>query len=185
MLFLHGLCAGVAFWSKMMDVVSQNRVCYFIDMPGFAKSSRVEFGTDPTVNIITIIDLIDQWRIAVGLREAFDIFGHSFGGYIASCYCLRHTELVRNLVLLDPWGIYTPEKDWYEKNNPDVTPILLKALSLSMNIVNPLSLMRVGGIASKYVMAKFRDDIYEGFADFVDKDTFFEYIYYCNNGEPT
>jgi pimeloyl-ACP methyl ester carboxylesterase len=33
------------------------------------------------------------------------MIGHSFGGYLAGCYSLKHPEHVNALIFADPWGL--------------------------------------------------------------------------------
>ncbi|KAJ1465612.1 Alpha/Beta hydrolase protein, partial [Baffinella frigidus] len=56
------------------------------------------------------IDALEAWRISLGI-DRLVVFGHSFGGYIATCYALRYPQSVSGLILNDPWGFPSPEPE--------------------------------------------------------------------------
>lgn len=43
------------------------------------------------------------------------LVGHSFGGFVASKYTLRHPEYVQKLCLLSPFGAEIPPEGYFEK----------------------------------------------------------------------
>jgi cardiolipin-specific phospholipase len=47
---------------------------------------------------------LDKWREAQGL-ETMVLVGHSFGGYLSSCYAETHPERVTHLTLVGPAGV--------------------------------------------------------------------------------
>lgn len=59
------------------------------------------------------MEVIETWRIAVGLTE-FTILGHSFGGYMAANYYLKYPDIINEVFLLSPMistKMATPENN--------------------------------------------------------------------------
>ncbi|KAI8639561.1 Alpha/Beta hydrolase protein [Parasitella parasitica] len=50
------------------------------------------------------VESLEDWRAKVGL-ENMTLFGHSLGGYFATCYALKYPERVEKLILVSPAGI--------------------------------------------------------------------------------
>lgn len=101
---LHGLGGSASSWVPNLDALAEHYTVHAVDLPGFAASSRPVFGTrDPAELETRIVAALEAWRVAHGL-ERFVIMGHSFGGYLAAAYALRHPQHVAHLVLVDPWG---------------------------------------------------------------------------------
>lgn len=50
------------------------------------------------------MESLEDWRAKVGL-EKMTLFGHSLGGYFATCYALKYPERVEKLILVSPAGI--------------------------------------------------------------------------------
>uniref|UniRef100_A0A1I8F9V6 AB hydrolase-1 domain-containing protein n=1 Tax=Macrostomum lignano TaxID=282301 RepID=A0A1I8F9V6_9PLAT len=114
---LHGMGAGVGMWCKNFGPLARQRPVYAVDLLGFGRSSRVAFPANPELCESAFVRSIEEWRKAEGLNEVI-LLGHSFGGYLAFNYALRHPNSVRKLILADPWGLlerpdnHQPSRRW-------------------------------------------------------------------------
>ena len=101
LVMLHGMGAGVGYWSLNMDTLARERVVYAVDLTGFARSSRCKFSSDPEEVEEQYLVCIEEWRKALGLTK-INLLGHSFGGYLTACYSLKHPEHLHRVILADP-----------------------------------------------------------------------------------
>ncbi|CAE7646744.1 abhd-5.1 [Symbiodinium pilosum] len=104
---IHGYFMGSGSWAHSLDsLASTGRNVYSIDWPGWGLSSKLEFplgqGTHNCEQYF--IDGIERWRRSVGLERVV-LLGHSFGGYFAACYAMKHPENVEALILASPVGM--------------------------------------------------------------------------------
>jgi len=110
---LHGYGAGKSFWLLNLPTLSErfpNTRFYSLDLLGMGCSAH-------TFNMSSLrtpgeaesyfISSLETWRSSLGL-ERMMLCGHSFGGYLASCYALRYPERVEHLVLVSPVGMPVP-----------------------------------------------------------------------------
>lgn len=89
---LHGFAAGIGLWCMNIDKISNNhRPVYAMDLLGFGRSSRPQFSSDPKQIEQQYVNAIEKWRSEVKL-EKFILLGHSFGGYLATAYSIKHPE---------------------------------------------------------------------------------------------
>lgn len=128
LVFLHGYGAGKGFWSLNLPSISSSlphtRV-YALDLLGMGCSahqftmSRCQNSADAEQYFV---DGLEAWRKTLGLEKII-LVGHSFGGYVASCYSLKYPERVEHLILVSPVGlpetppVATPDGD-EKKPNP-------------------------------------------------------------------
>ena len=103
LVMLHGFGAGLLQFYKNFDGLHEDRSLHAMDLPGFARSSRVTFTPEAEAAEREYVELIEKWREGVGL-EKFILLGHSFGAFLACSYAMRYPSRVRHLVLVDPWG---------------------------------------------------------------------------------
>ena len=129
LVMLHGFASGIALWAMNLDQLSQHRHVFAIDLPGFARSSRMN-NIDKIISLRTkatekkccrnnerllvearsledyMVDCIEHWRQSIGtpLDGRFILLGHSFGGYLATAYSIRYPQRVAHVILADPWG---------------------------------------------------------------------------------
>ncbi len=89
--FDHSYLRSSPIWDKL----SSKRPIVLYDQRGTGKSKPATGHALPEY----IADL-DAIRAAIG-AEQIDLFGHSWGGYLAMAYAARHPERVRRLVLCD------------------------------------------------------------------------------------
>ncbi|XP_035704279.1 (Lyso)-N-acylphosphatidylethanolamine lipase isoform X2 [Folsomia candida] len=96
---------GLGSLLSMINAVSSQYQgpIYALDLPGFGRSTRLNFPTDPKQAEETYIKLLEGWRRALHLTRV-SIVGYSLGGFLATSYALKYSDRVRELVLLDPWG---------------------------------------------------------------------------------
>jgi hypothetical protein len=59
---IHGYLAGIGIWRFNVDALSELRPLYAIDLLGFGRSSRSQFGTDPIEVENQFVDSIEEWR---------------------------------------------------------------------------------------------------------------------------
>jgi pimeloyl-ACP methyl ester carboxylesterase len=105
-LYLHGLCDVHAVatgdtWTPFLDRLAMHFDVVAPALPGYAHSTGLDELDDVEDYVWHLVDFLD----ALGVAQAL-VVGHSLGGWFAAELALRHPELVRRLVLLDPLGLH-------------------------------------------------------------------------------
>lgn len=112
LVLIHGYLVGQMSFYRMMKKLSEHYRLWCIDLVGMGASSRPEFTCTKTEETIDyFVDMIEQWRQAVGI-ERFHLAGQSFGGYMSTMYSLRYPEHVKKLILLTPAGVSRADVDF-------------------------------------------------------------------------
>lgn len=112
----HGYGAGLGFFFRNYQNLSQQpgwRI-FSIDWLGMGNSSRPKWTLNRKSNetwdeIVEevedhFVQSLEDWRAKIGL-EKMTLFGHSLGGYFATCYALKYPQHVEKLILVSPAGI--------------------------------------------------------------------------------
>lgn len=89
MVLLHGFGGGVGLWAQNLDILSQQRPIFALDLLGFGQSSRPLFSTDAQEAEDQFVESIEQWRTKVGL-DSMILLGHNLGGYLAVSYSIKY-----------------------------------------------------------------------------------------------
>jgi len=208
LVMVHGFAGGVGLWSQNIDALAEQRSVYMFDLLGFGKSSRCKFASSATDVEDQFVQSIEDWRQVVNIDEMV-LLGHSFGGYLVSCYALRYPDRVRSLVLVDPWGFplnssnESPFKQWRKalyrvlkafiplgENRPAYPwedPHLIQDGVVVMSVFNPLKPIRGAGPWGPELLKKFRWDFKDRFPEISRKDenAVFDYLFHCNAQKPT
>ena len=132
LVMLHGYGAGLGFFYKNFEGLSRARgwKLYALDLLGMGRSSRPAFrirARDRQASITEaedwFVDSLEEWRKERKL-ERFTLMGHSLGGYMAACYCLKYPGRVNKLFLVSPVGIpedpYAVNSDLPEPVDPSI-----------------------------------------------------------------
>lgn len=176
---LHGFGAGIAFWVMNLEEISADRPLYALDLLGFGKSSRSSFSKDAEVIEQQFVDFIEKWRELMKIPKMI-LLGHSFGGYLASSYAMKHPDKIEHLILADPWGF---------TEVPDLTNVALwkKSLIKVFGKMTPLAIIRAAGPYGEWLVKKARADILRKYESVVEDQTVIaQYIHQCNsNRNPT
>lgn len=179
LVMIHGFGGGAGLWAMNIDALAKHRTVYAIDVLGFGRSSRPQLSGDPQEAEEQFVKSIEQWRQEIGL-EKFVLLGHSFGGFLASSYALKHPSRVQHLILADSWGYSEkPEKLQYN------IPTWVKIVATLIRPFNPLAGLRAAGPWGPSLVQKFRPDLQGKFAGLLEDDTIFNYIYHCNAQKPS
>ncbi|XP_078173362.1 putative 1-acylglycerol-3-phosphate O-acyltransferase [Carex rostrata] len=110
LVMVHGYGASQGFFYRNFDVLADRFRIVAIDQLGWGGSSRPDFTCKSTEETEEwFIDSLEEWRKAKNLSN-FVLLGHSFGGYVAAKYALKHPEHIQHLILVSPVG-FTPETD--------------------------------------------------------------------------
>ncbi|KAF8275378.1 hypothetical protein TcBrA4_0139260 [Trypanosoma cruzi] len=107
MVLIHGFAGGLACWAQNWEFFSAEYELYAIDLPGFGRSER------PCVNVSSlegsmqfICGYMERWFCEMNFGRPVILLGHSFGGFVAAHYAMRHgPSRVKLLALADPWGV--------------------------------------------------------------------------------
>ncbi|EDQ84966.1 uncharacterized protein MONBRDRAFT_29634 [Monosiga brevicollis MX1] len=164
LLLIHGFAGGLALWNLSLEALSQRYQVHAIDAPGFADSSRIKFSKDPDAAEDEICETIEAWRAAQGIEQMV-VAGHSFGGFIAGNYALRHPERVQRLVLLDPWGLPQKPDDHNFSKYPWWARLSISVLSK----FPPLAVVRAAGPWGESLMG-LRKDLGLRFREYLGND---------------
>ena len=211
LVMIHGFGSGVALWCLNYDGLSKHRTVYTFDLLGFGRSSRITFPKTTDEIEEKFVSSIEEWRQEQQL-EKFHLLGHSFGGFIAGCYALKHPDRVKSVIFADPWGF--PERSlddtryeiirWGKSVHRVLTPLLpysesktphpwvtiphwLDDMVKALGPITPLSPIRAAGPLGPAMMKTFRQDYKERFSPVTDKyqDVVFEYLFHCNASKPS
>ena len=139
LVMVHGFGGGVGLWAMNIDALAKDRTVYAIDLLGFGRSSRPQLSGDPEEAEEQFVKSIEQWRHQIGL-EKFILLGHSFGGFLASSYTLKHPSRVQHLILVDSWGFSEKPPD-FQYN----IPTWVKVVATLIRPFNPLAGLRAAG----------------------------------------
>ncbi|MFC0531509.1 alpha/beta fold hydrolase [Phytohabitans kaempferiae] len=96
-MLLHGWLGDSATWDRQVPALRRRRRTVAVDLRGHGRS--------PTPDTAYTPDELagDVERLLTGLRLAPAVlFGHSYGGSLATILAVRRPDLVRALVLVDP-----------------------------------------------------------------------------------
>jgi abhydrolase domain-containing protein 4 len=184
LVMIHGMGAGLAMFALNFDSLAKHRVVYAIDLPGFARSSRINFSNDPSEIENEYTKCIERWQKALGLKK-INLLGHSFGGYLTALYALKYPENINLAVLADPWGMTERPSEVVPRRK---LPVWVKALGSVLQHFNPLAGMRAIGPAGPWLMNKIRPDLkrkYEPLLGTGNSSLMSDYIFHCNAQNPT
>ena len=126
MLLMHGgLGIDHTYFRESLAPLANNHRLILYDHRCNGRSGR------PSVETLTIEQLADDAAALLthlGIRAA-DIFGHSYGGFVAQEFALRHPGLVRRLVLCDttPGQLGRGESAEPDEQGPPPPPEVAKA----------------------------------------------------------
>ena len=155
LVLVHGFGCGILQFCKNLDHLHSDRRLYALDLPGFARSTRVPFPGEAEAVEAAFVSALERWREGVGL-ERFVLLGHSLGGFLSLSYAMTHPHRVRHLILDDPWGF--PERS-EEPPSPAAShpssassptrsrrmPMWARVGAVFMSKFNPLTPVRVAG----------------------------------------
>ncbi|CAA6663181.1 unnamed protein product [Spirodela intermedia] len=111
LVMVHGYGASQGFFFRNFDALAGHFQVIAIDQLGWGGSSRPDFTCKSTEETEAwFIDSFEEWRKAKNLSN-FILLGHSFGGYVAAKYALKHPEHVRQLVLVGPAGFSSEQEN--------------------------------------------------------------------------
>ncbi|CAA0841208.1 1-acylglycerol-3-phosphate O-acyltransferase [Striga hermonthica] len=110
LVMVHGYGASQGFFFRNFDALAEHFKVIAIDQLGWGGSSRPDFTCKSTEETEAwFVDSFEEWRKAKNLSN-FILLGHSFGGYVAAKYALKHPEHVQHLILVGPAG-FTSETE--------------------------------------------------------------------------
>jgi pimeloyl-ACP methyl ester carboxylesterase len=178
LLMLHGFLGEKTCWLPLIELLQSQFRCISLDMLGFGESSKPEICYDVAVEVEFVRQFVQQLNI-----NSCCIIGHSFGGWVASAYALKYTNLVRSLILAAPAGIRDDSFcGQYDALRPLLweTPIVDWALQLAKPLANlagkSQELQQISGwrrelmsqpVARSFLMSRMRP---EDAIDTVEKD---------------
>ncbi|KAL3639102.1 hypothetical protein CASFOL_017009 [Castilleja foliolosa] len=118
LVMVHGYGASQGFFFRNFDALANHFKVIAIDQLGWGGSSRPDFTCKSTEETEAwFIDSFEEWRRSKNLAN-FILLGHSFGGYVAAKYALKHPEHVRQLILVGPAGFASEiehKSEWLTK----------------------------------------------------------------------
>jgi len=184
LVMIHGMGAGVAMFALNFDSLSKERQVYAIDLPGFARSSRVQFSSEPSEIEEQYTTCIEEWRKKMGLKS-MNLLGHSFGGHLTALYALKHPENINVAILADPWGMTERPSEVVPRRN---IPVWVKMLASILQHFNPLWGLRASGPAGPWLVTRMRPDLMRKYEDLLGtgkSSLISSYLFHCNAHNPT
>ena len=176
---------GSAVWILNLDEQAKIRPVYAIDVPGFGKSSRLEYPDDPILVEEKFVEIVEKWRSLMKLPK-LNICGHSLSGFIVFTYAISYPERVQHLIIVDPWGF--TEKPSHGKPN-EYSKFIDKLGIFFSKFINPFGLLRVAGpFGQKFVEYLLEDVlVYLESLKEVDlkRDSVTQYFHQINLHKPT
>ena len=88
--------------------------------------------------------------------------GHSFGGYLAAAYTLKHPERLASTILADPWGMVDRPEDIQQHFN---IPFWVSMIFSVLKHFNPLAMVRATGPLGPRLLQRARPDIFRKYQE--------------------
>ena len=91
-------------WNSILEPIHKITGTTLItyDRAGGGKSTIDTFETDPKKHsIINLIEDLETGLKKLGYDKEIILVAHSYGGYLATLYSIRHPDLVKSVVLID------------------------------------------------------------------------------------
>lgn len=196
---IHGLLSGLAFWAMNLDeILDTGHILYAIDLPGFGRSTRIDFSEDDQETEDIFVEHIEMWRKKIGMSKMIAV-GHSFGGYITTIYAMKYPQYVKHMILVDPWGFPDVREEVtavLECGGTDTLstplinlPIWVRVVMMVFMPFSPFTFLRLSGkhIGPK-IIHYLRPDMTLRFSSLFgeeDINTVPNYIYHTNKFSPT
>ncbi len=100
-ILIHGLAASLKDWDSLMPAIALLGCrAWAFDLPGHGDSHKP---ADPGFySDNAFFTTIEDWLSNLPDQPPYILVGHSLGGYLSLRFALRHPQLVRALVLIDP-----------------------------------------------------------------------------------
>jgi abhydrolase domain-containing protein 6 len=98
---LHGFADSKEVWLEMAQRLTPHFHLIIPDLPGWGESSR---SAGASYNVDAQAARLQDFVQTLGLQD-FVLVGHSLGGAIAGVYASEHPEHVRELALVDAFGL--------------------------------------------------------------------------------
>lgn len=117
MVLLHGYGGSSLTFIRLFKQLSSKFTVHALDLLGMGLSHRKEFNSEwEREDVIKyFIDSIEEWRKERKISK-MTIVGHSYGGYIASCYSNKYPSRVERLCLVSPAGTKSGSDETYEQD---------------------------------------------------------------------
>lgn len=100
LLLLHGWTGNSYQWRRMLPELAESHRTLALDLPGCGLSDKPALDYTIPVYLQYIRESVKELGFA-----PFTLVGTSFGGFLATRYCLEYPEDVRALILLNASGI--------------------------------------------------------------------------------
>ena len=108
LVILHGVNSSATLISNIYKYLSKCFHVYAIDVPGFGRSNIVNKDGNLLYHQLGILyynKIIENYLRIKNLKNVI-LMGHSFGGFIAGNYCIQVKERVKQLILVEPAGLF-------------------------------------------------------------------------------
>ena len=192
LVLVHGMGAGLALFLLNYSGLAAGRTVFALDLPGFGRSSRVSFSSEPALIEEEYVGCLEAWRRSVGL-DKINLVGHSFGGHLTGLYALKYPQHLHTATLADPWGMTERPAEPANTSSsssspPRRIPGWVRALAQVLVHFNPLWGLRAAGPAGPWVVARTRPDIIRKYEEAVGEENtrlVSDYIFHCNGHSPT
>ena len=172
---------ALGLWLLNFDDVATNRPVYAIDLPGFGKSSRIEFLDEAILVEQQYVKIIEDWRVRMNISK-MNICGHSMGGFLGFSYAISYPERMQHLILADTWGL-TPKPINKKRINSNITD---KLGSFFSKYAYPLTLLRMLGPFSEWIVESTFPEMLAKLTAFVgNKEIVKQYMHQMNLQTPT
>jgi pimeloyl-ACP methyl ester carboxylesterase len=139
LLFVHGVFANSALWSKVVPLLSDRFRCVVPDWP--LGSHSIPLGTD--LSPFVVADMIGEFISAVGLEDV-TLIGNDTGGALCQMFVTRHPGVVKRLVLTncDAYDKFPPQPFTYlvwVAHVPGAVAVLANSMRLRANRRLPIA----------------------------------------------
>jgi pimeloyl-ACP methyl ester carboxylesterase len=128
LLFVHGLFANAALWSKVVPLVADRYRCIAPDWPLGSHAPALGAELSPYV----VVDMIGELIEALGLEDV-TLVGNDTGGALCQMFAVRHRGVARRIVLTncDAYDKFPPQPFTYLTLAPRI-PGAVDMLAVSM-----------------------------------------------------